>query len=234
LCRRWEAQLEPTVGDASHGSAQPPRLEPFTVQLPFFGRPIQPMPRLDNTSFYLDSLISHGETAKGVQWQSAHTQEIRFEVLRKLLPDDLSDLTLVDAGCGFGDLHRYLDRSNSRPGRYIGLDIMEPMVEVARRRTGCEIRVCDLLHDRLPSADYYLCSGAMNNLTRDETWVFIRRCFEASLHGFIFNLLKGNDGPGSYNYQHPRDLVALAHELGADPRLEEGYLSGDFTMAFLK
>jgi SAM-dependent methyltransferase len=192
------------------------------------------MPRLDNTSFYLDSLTSHGETAKGVQWQSTQSQELRFKVLRKLLPEDLSELTLVDAGCGFGDLHRYLDRCNSLPGRYIGLDVMEPMVEVARRRTGCEIRICNVLEDRLPNADYYLCSGAMNNLTREETWVFIRHCFAASRHGFIFNLLKGTDGPGSYNYQQPRDLLALARELGAEPRLEEGYLSGDFTMGFLK
>jgi hypothetical protein len=51
------------------------------------------MPRLDNTSFYLDSLTSHGETAKGVQWQSAQTQELRFKVLRTLLPEDLSELT---------------------------------------------------------------------------------------------------------------------------------------------
>jgi SAM-dependent methyltransferase len=192
------------------------------------------MPRLDNTSFYLDSLTSHGETAKGVQWQSTHTQELRFKVLRKLLPEDLSEMTVVDAGCGFGDLYRYLDRCNSPPGRYIGLDVMAPMVDAARRRTGCEIRVCNVLEDRLPKADYYLCSGAMNNLTREETWVFIRRCFAASGHGFIFNLLKGTDGPGSYNYQQPRDLLALARELGAESRLEEGYLSGDFTMGFLK
>lgn len=192
------------------------------------------MPRLDNTSFYLDSLTSHGETAKGVQWQSTHSQEQRFSVLRRLLPEDLSALTLVDAGCGFGDLYRYLERHNAAPGRYIGLDVMAPMVEAARRRTGCEIRVCDVLNDRLPAADYYLCSGAMNNLTREETWRFIRHCFAASTHGFIFNLLKGTDGPGSYNYQQPRDLAAFALELGAGTRLEEGYLSGDFTMAFLK
>jgi SAM-dependent methyltransferase len=192
------------------------------------------MPRLDNTRFYLDSLTSHGETAKGVQWLSTKTQEVRFKVLRKLLPEDLAALTLVDAGCGFGDLYRYLDRCNESPGCYIGLDVMAPMVEVARRRTGCEIRVCDVLEDRLPAADYYLCSGAMNNLTGEETWTFIRKCFEASRCGFVFNLLKGTDGPGSYNYQQPRDLAALAHELGAEPRLEEGYLSGDFTMGFLK
>jgi SAM-dependent methyltransferase len=192
------------------------------------------MPRLDNSRFYLDSLTSHGETAKGVQWQSRQTQELRFEVLCRFLPDEVSSLTLVDAGCGFGDLYRYLDRHGRLPGRYLGLDVMEPMVEVARRRTGCEIRVCDILQARLPDADFYLCSGAMNNLTRDETWCFIRRCFSAARRGFIFNLLTGNDGPGSYNYQQPRDLRALAEELGAEARLEEGYLPSDFTMAFLK
>ncbi|MCG6896021.1 MAG: class I SAM-dependent methyltransferase [Thiocapsa sp.] len=192
------------------------------------------MPRLDTTRFYLDSLASHGETAKGVQWMSTHTQELRFEVLRRLLPADLSDLMLVDAGCGFGDLYRYLLKRNDIPARYIGLDVLEPMVEAARRRTGCEIRLCDVLHDRLPDADYYLCSGAMNNLTREETWCFIRHCYGASGRGFVFNLLKGTDGPGSYNFQQPRDLAALAGELGAEPRLEEGYLSGDFSMAFLK
>lgn len=195
---------------------------------------VQGMPRLDLTRFYLDSLASHGETAKGVQWMSTRTQELRFGVLRRLLPADLGDLTLVDAGCGFGDLYGYLLRTDDRPARYIGLDLMEPMVEVARRRTGCEIRLCDVLRDRLPDADYYLCSGAMNNLTREETWRFIRRCYDASRRGFVFNLLKGTDGPGSYNLQQPRDLAALAEELGAQARLEEGYLSGDFSMAFLK
>ncbi|MBK1644596.1 methyltransferase type 11 [Thiocapsa imhoffii] len=192
------------------------------------------MPRLDTARFYLDSLASHGETAKGVQWQSSQTQALRFEILRGLLPEDLSTLRLVDAGCGFGDFHRFLARRADEPGHYLGLDLMEPMVEVARRRTGCEIRCCDVLNDRLPVADYYVCSGAMNNLTREETWRFIRQCFAASRAGFVFNLLKGQDGPGSYNFQQPRDLMGLAEELGATHRLREGYLASDFSMALLK
>lgn len=192
------------------------------------------MPRLDHHSFYMDSLISHGETAQGVQWQSSAMQELRFEVIRRCLPARLTDLTLVDAGCGFGDLYRYLLKRGESPGRYIGLDVMAPMVESARRRTGCEIRRCDVLQDRLPRADFYVCSGAMNTLTREETWSFIQRCFAAAERGFVFNLLKGNDGPGDYNFQQPRDLLALAHDLGAEPRLHEDYLSDDFTLALMK
>ncbi len=75
---------------------------------------------------------------------------------------------------------------------------------------------------------------AVTTLTREETWSFIQRCFAAAEHGFVFNLLKGNGGPGDYNFQQPRDLLALARDLGAEPRLNEGYLSDDFTLALMK
>ncbi|AFL72961.1 class I SAM-dependent methyltransferase [Thiocystis violascens] len=192
------------------------------------------MPRVDHDAFYRSALAVHGETAKGVHWNSTETQEVRFRVLRDLLPDDLSGLTLVDAGCGFGDFYCYLERRGERPGRYLGLDAMEPMVEIARRRTGCEIRILDVLNDSLPIADYYLCSGAMNNLTREESDRFIRHCYAASKTGFVFNLLKGWNTSPIYNFYLPREIKRLGQELEADCRIEEGYLAGDFTTAFIK
>jgi len=192
------------------------------------------MPRVDNDAFYRSALIAHGETAEGVHWNSTESQEIRFRVLRSLLPDDLSGLTLADAGCGFGDLYCYLDRHGERPERYIGLDVMEPMVEAARKRTGCEIRVCDIIGDRLPSADYYLCSGAMNTLTREETEAFIRKCYEASTRGFLFNLLKGWNTSPIYNLYLPREIKRLGLDMEAEVEIREGYLSGDFSVAFIK
>lgn len=192
------------------------------------------MPRVDNESFYLTAVSEHGETAEGLQWNSVESQEVRFRVLRSFLPDDLSELTLVDAGCGFGDFYLYLERLGERPGRYIGIDALAHMVETARTRTGCEIHVLDVLADTLPAADYYLCSGAMNTLTRGETHRFIQNCYESSASAFVFNLLKGWNNSSIYNFYLPRDIVRLAQEMGADCRLHEGYLAGDFTAAFFK
>ena len=192
------------------------------------------MPRVDNDAFYRSALAAHGETAEGVHWNSTETQEVRFRVLRDLLPDDLSGLTLVDAGCGFGDFYCYLERHGERPGRYLGLDVMEPMVETARGRTGCEIRILDVLNDPLPKADYYLCSGAMNTLTREESDRFIRNCYAACDTGFVFNLLKGWNTSPTYNFYLPSEIKRLGQELAADWRIEEGYLAGDFTTAFIK
>jgi SAM-dependent methyltransferase len=188
------------------------------------------MPRVDAHSFYADCLAQYGETPEGLHFQSVQTQLARFQVLRRLLPETLSPLTIADVGCGFGDLYVFFDNCGELPGRYIGLDIHERMVDTARRRTGAEILLCDALQEALPQADYYVCSGAMNTLTLDETRLFIERCYQASRLGFLFNLLHGHDWSMTYNYRKPREIREWAAELGADIEIVDGYLFEDFTV----
>lgn len=190
------------------------------------------MPRVDTQEFYQAAIDRHGTSAEGVHWNSRYTQECRFDVLRAFLPEDISTLTLVDIGCGFGDLHQYLARNQDLPGRYIGIDTLESMVSVARERTGADIRLLDALTDSLPSADYYLCSGAMNTLTKFETFCFIERCFAVSQMGFVFNLLRGRDDESdTFNCRHPDEVSQWAEQLGAEVSFREGYLRGDFSVA---
>ncbi len=192
------------------------------------------MPRIDNTEFYTAALKKYGDTAQGVHWNSIDSQQRRFKVLANLICDDFRHLSIVDAGCGFGDFYRYLCDNAQQPQNYTGLEIMEPMVETAKERTSCTILQCDVLNDELPSADYYVCSGAMNILTRFETHLFIRRCYEASTKGFVFNLLEGEDESLVYNYFLPREVKAIAKELGAKIKIKQGYLPRDFTVALYK
>lgn len=192
------------------------------------------MPRVDTQEFYQEAIDRNGATAAGVHWNSRHTQECRFEILRELLPEQISELTLVDVGCGFGDLYCYLAKRDDLPGRYLGLDTLESMVTVARERTGAEIRLLDALTDPLPRADYYLCSGAMNTLTKYETFRFIERCFAASERGFMFNLLHGPDYSDVYNYRQPDEIRQWAEQLGAEVRFREGYLREDFSVAMTR
>ncbi len=191
------------------------------------------MPRVDTNRFYRYSLENYGHTAKGVQWTSADSQLVRFEALRRFLPDDLSALTLVDAGCGLGDFYRFLDTRGERPKRYLGLDVVEPMVEAAQVRTGCEILLLDVLSEALPPADFYVCSGAMNTLTREETQAFIERCFMASTEGFVFNLLLGRDAPHSYNLCMPEEVRDWTRHLEAEMAIADDYLPDDFTVALM-
>lgn len=184
------------------------------------------MSRMDNTKFYKAALTQHGHTSKGVHWNSDSSQQVRFDVLLGLLPD-ITEMTLVDVGCGFGDLYCYMER---KPKCYTGIDIMDEMVKEAQKRTSCKIIKADVLQDNLPSADYYICSGAMNILSRFETYLFIRRCYEASTKGFVFNLLEGEDESLLYNYFQPKEIKKMAKELGAKFYMKKGYLPRDFSV----
>jgi len=192
------------------------------------------MPRIDNRKFYITALQKYGANAKGVHWNSETSQEKRFETLLQMLPRDVEYRSIVDAGCGFADLQLYMKRRGMQPKMYTGLEIMPEMVEEARRRTGCEIRQCDVLCDPIPEADYYLCSGAMNILERFETHLFIRRCYEQSRRAFVFNILEGSDESMVYNYFTEHELRHIADELGAFVKVQKGYLPKDITVALFK
>ncbi len=189
------------------------------------------MPRVDTESFYRHALARYGDNAEGVHWRSTESQQIRFEVLRDLLPPDLSRISLVDVGCGLGDLHAFLAARNELPRRYIGLDAVQAMVERARARTGCVVLRCDVLGDPLPEADWYLASGAMALLTHEETGAFIARCLSAARQGLVFNLLKGNHQSLTFNYLLPEAVEHWAGEMNVGVEIVEGYLSGDFSVA---
>lgn len=190
------------------------------------------MPRVDLDSFYRHALARYGVNAEGVHWHSAEHQQIRFKVLRDLLPARLDRLTLVDVGCGLGDLHGWLAARDDLPQRYIGIDAVADMVELARERIGGgEILHRDVLHDPLPVGDWYLASGALSLLTRAETRPFIERCLAAARVGLVFNLLKGRDHSWTFNYMYPQEMLDLVADLPVTAELVEGYLSEDFSVA---
>ena len=189
------------------------------------------MSRIDNEKFYTAAIKKHGENAKGVHWNGVHSQETRFKVLLSCIKDE--NFSLVDAGCGFGDLYFYLQERDVNFSSYTGLDLCDSMVSISKEKTSQEIFKCDICRDVLPQADYYICSGAMNILTRFDTYLFIRNCYEACTKGFVFNLLMGEDDSLVYNHFLPQELQALFEELGAEVSIIKGYLAHDFT-AFLK
>jgi SAM-dependent methyltransferase len=185
------------------------------------------MPRVENETFYKTSLKKHGLTSRALHWNSDQSQKLRFEVLLSLLPEKLSGCKIVDAGCGFGDLYSFM---NPKPLQYIGIDLMDTMVEEAKKRTGCEIVKKDICYDELPQTDYYFCSGSMNILQKFETYLFIQNCFRASKKGFIFNILEGDDESLVYNYFREDELKEVAKKLGAKIEIKRGYMHKDISV----
>ena len=193
------------------------------------------MPRINNEKFYTSAIQKYGTTAKGVNWHSKQTQYIRFDVILNMLPNDLSSFSIVDAGCGFGDLYTYMSKKKKTPKEYIGIDSLLDMYSIASEKTGCEIIIADICKDELPKADYYVCSGAMNVLESFETHLFIRNCFTSCKNGFIFNILHGEKESETYNYLTTKQIHNIAADLGVDSVLvTDGYLEDDITVGFFK
>jgi len=213
------------------------------------------MPRINNDKFYKSALKKHGATAKGLNWHDDYSQQKRFEVIYELIKDDIqTGDTIVDAGCGFGDFYTFLSdiplSYSSQAGAweldYIGYEIVEENVKIARERTGQRIIQKDILKGSLEVADFYIASGSMNILSRFETFLFIERCFDHSKKGFVFNLPYGKDESRSFNYFLPQEIKHFAKKFtsstsssqaGAwelDVLVKSGYLPHDFTIYLKK
>jgi len=193
------------------------------------------MPRIDNEKFYKSAIEIHGTSAKGVNWSSKENQVLRFKIILEMLPDNLNNYSLIDAGCGFGDFFSYMSKKKKLPKKYIGIDSLLDMYSIACENTGCEVLIADIVIDEIPKADYYICSGAMNVLNEFETHLFIRNCFNSSKKAFVFNILHGESDSETYNYFTTKKLQQIAKDLKVKKIvLNDNYMEDDITVGFFK
>ena len=189
------------------------------------------MAQKDNHSFYKKAINTYGITARGVHWNSEFSQYKRFEILTKFIKNEIKNSSIIDAGCGFGEYYNYLFDNNLSPKSYIGFDCEEKMVKIASKRfINSKFFIKNILSDKLPFADYYICSGALSILTKEEIYKFINNCFQASEKAFIFNFLK--DDP--LTNIKVSDVLSYCKTLTKDIKIEENYLKNDISIYLKK
>jgi SAM-dependent methyltransferase len=172
--------------------------------------------------YYADRLQRFGPTPRGVDWNSAESQELRFSRLLEVVsPDDPSVCpSLLDIGCGYGALLEYV-RGRSLSLDYRGFDISEPMIAAARARHG-ERPGATFASDvgALAPATYVVASGIFNvklSFTSAQWRAYVLDTLTAldrwSIAGFAFNMLSTHSDPGRRRddlyYANPRHLFHL-------------------------
>lgn len=111
--------------------------------------------------YYSRRLAEHGTSARGVDWSSPESQQLRFDVLLEGI-DWAAGPSLLDYGCGYGALASHLDRLGVRCG-YQGYDIAESMVAAARREhAGQPDRRFTADAAELEPSDHVVASGIFN------------------------------------------------------------------------
>jgi SAM-dependent methyltransferase len=160
-----------------------------------------PAPLESVRAYYSARLAEHGATPRGVDWNSAESQELRFAQLLRVC-DLERPFVLGDYGCGYGALVDYL-AARGCPFSYRGYDISADMVGAARaRHAGRPDCVFATDEGVLAGADYVVASGIFNvKLGADAaTWqdhvlACLDRFAALARRGFAFNALTRYSDP---------------------------------------
>jgi cyclopropane fatty-acyl-phospholipid synthase-like methyltransferase len=117
-------------------------------------------------NYYEDLLANNGANYKAVDWGSAQSQALRFNALLEGIKHTTSQ-SLLDVGCGVGDLLAYLQENNLNY-QYLGIDITPSMI------TSCK--------QRFPNANFSV-ANILNTNERTQLG-----CFDAVMASGLFNL----------------------------------------------
>ncbi len=153
---------------------------------------------------FSDRLARHGATPKGVLWNDAHGQQLRFELLAAVMGEDIhkEGASINDLGCGYGALFDFLKEFPALGGgRYFGYDICADMVAAARNRVA-DPRAAFFHGSRVAGrADYSFVSGTFNMklAAGAETWNrFVKQSladlWDKTAKGLAFNMLDISGG----------------------------------------
>ena len=187
--------------------------------------------------YYTRLLQTHGVDPRAVDWGTRESQAVRFKVLCEV--GSLADASVLDVGCGLGDLYGYL-RSTGVRVDYTGYDITPALLDGARRRFPdglfIERNIASIPDSELlPSFDFVVASGIFY-LRQAEPDAYLRhtvgRLFRLARRGVAFNSLSTRapeTSPGEY-YADPSLVLRACLDLTPRVLLRHDYLVHDFTV----
>jgi cyclopropane fatty-acyl-phospholipid synthase-like methyltransferase len=171
-----------------------------------------------------------------LDWANSESQLARFEVLAGHI--DLRGLSLLDIGCGLGDLWAFL-KARKLGVRYTGVDLVAKMVAAAQaghadgRFVTGDVFADDLLGPE--RFDVVFCSGIFNlDLGNNEQFIprALARLFELSGRYVAFNMLhiRAKTRYAHCYYIDPAKVLALVAPLARSSQCIDDYLPNDFTI----
>lgn len=164
-------------------------------------------------NYYTSKIKEHGASPKGVDWNSEESQNLRFEQLLNIIPDASAKFSLLDYGCGFGSMYKFMKEKYPALS-YTGFDISEEMIVQAKKL----FPETNWTESKLAAKyDYVVASGIFNVRleNKESDWEkylldTLIKMNEVSSKGFSFNVLtKYSDKEYMRDYLHYADPMKL-------------------------
>lgn len=175
---------------------------------------------------------NHSSYALG--WRDDESQVIRFKALAEIA--DLNHQSVLDAGCGYGDLYNYLKELYPHLGNYCGIEQIPELLDEALRRCP-DIEATSFISGnfmtrRLPLMDYVLACGSLNYSSSDPHFIYkaISRLYDSCTKGLAFNILSQISPNDLLITYQPEDIRHYCLTLSRKVVLKNDYADDDFTV----
>jgi SAM-dependent methyltransferase len=186
--------------------------------------------------YFSANLARYGAEPRAVDWGSNESQRLRFKVLAEV--GDLNGCSLLDVGCGIGDLYGWLQEEKIA-AQYRGIDITPGMVTSAGKRfPGVDFSVGNMLEGaEIPEQkyDFVIASGIFylrQNAPVEYLQTVVAAMFKAARIAVAFNSLSSwfaEKDRGEF-YADPLQTVDFCRTLAPWVCLRHDYHPRDFAV----
>jgi ubiquinone/menaquinone biosynthesis C-methylase UbiE len=179
---------------------------------------------------------------KAVGWGSKESQWLRFQLLCEI--GIIPSYSILDVGCGLGDLLEYLEENKITPEVYVGIDLTQEFIENCKEKYNSLEQVIfykkNLLEaDYDQEFDYVFMSGAFN-LKITNNWkiveVALKKMFKACKKGVACNFLSSYvdfSQDKDFHYS-PEKMFSIARKITKHVILRHDYPLYEFTLYLYK
>lgn len=188
-------------------------------------------------NYYSELFRKYGYDPKSVGWGSKRgKQSIRFEILCQI--GNIKNKTILDVGCGFGDLYGYL-KYKKIPIKYYGVDINPDLIRLGRKiYPKIKLEVRDIEKNKFRQKfDWVLASGITSHgSTYQHLQSVMTEMFRISKKGFAINFVSNMVDYKTKNlfYSSPEKIFSMARSLSNRILLRHDYMPYEFTLYVYK
>jgi len=194
--------------------------------------------KLEN--YYLESISENQRyDPQSLHWISRQSQHVRFEALYKNF--DFEKRSLLDVGCGYGDLYDYLNHQKRVKLEYQGIDFMQEFVDAAKDKFPHNYFFRgDFLELSMARKFDFVVGIGITSIRYDNSRLYyfnlIKKMYESSNHSVIVTFLRKDEHPENETYITFDPYEVLHQYLTVTPniRIINDYLRYEFMLVLDK
>jgi len=199
---------------------------------------MKPEEKKETIRRYEERLEKYGASVKTMGWRDREQQNMRFVILSEI--GDLTNHSVLDVGCGFGDLYGFLEQKGLHV-QYTGYDISSKLIKIAQKRhPEATFEVKDILEESsVNEFDYVVSSGVLNHRLSDNEGflgTMITKCFDLCNIGVAINMMSNyvDYKDECLYYYSPEKVFTFCKTLTKRVIMRHDYMPYEFTVYLYK